>query len=264
MAEEQVCGLALVTGASSGIGREFARELAARGADLILVARDEARLNELAEDLRAAHGCKAEVLRADLCDEQQLAAVENRLREDKEIDFLVNNAGYGLSGHFADLDVAASQGQIDLNVTALVRLAHAALPSMRAARRGGIINVASTAAFTPGPMMVVYSATKAFVLAFTEGLAAEVRADGITVTTVCPGFTRTEFQERGNYKTGAIPSMAWQSPAEVVAESLSGYSRGRVVTVSGVQNRLLVGLLRLLPRSVIPTLVSRSLPKEGS
>lgn len=264
MAEEQVCGLALVTGASSGIGCEFARELAARGADLILVARDEARLTELAEELRDAHGCRAEVLRADLCDERQLTAVESRLSEDSDIDLLVNNAGFGVSGYFADLDIAASQGQIDLNVTALVRLAHAALPSMRAARRGGIINIASTAAFTPGPMMAVYSATKAFVLAFTEGLAAELRSEGIKVTTVCPGFTRTEFQQRGNYDTGSIPTLAWQSPANVVAEALSGYSRGKVVTVSGAQNRLLVGLLRMLPRSAIPGLVARSLSKGDS
>jgi len=219
---------------------------------------------ELAEELRAAYGCKAEVLRADLCDEQQLSAVEKRLREDSDIDFLVNNAGYGVSGYFGDLDVDVSQGQIDLNVTAVVRLAHAALPSMRAARRGGIINIASTAAFTPGPMMAVYSATKAFVLAFSEGLAAELHAEGVRVTTVCPGFTRTEFQQRGNYDTGAIPSLAWQSAAEVVAEALGGYSRGRVVTVSGAQNRLLIGLLRLLPRSAIPALVGRSLRKLGS
>jgi short-subunit dehydrogenase len=254
--------LALVTGASSGIGKAFARELAARGADIIAVARDEKRLGELATELRDKHGRQVEVLRADLRDSAQLAVVEGRLRADAGIDLLVNNAGYGVTGAFAEQPVGDSQGQIDLNVTALTRLARAALASMRPGGRGGVINVASGAAFMPTPSLAVYAATKAYVLNLSQALHEEVRGDGLTVTVVCPGFTRTEFQARAHYDASAFPDMAWQTPEQVVRETLDAFTRRKPLCVPGVPNRLMAGLLHLVPRSALAPLVTKMSPRQ--
>ena len=264
MAYHRIASLALVTGASSGIGRAFARKLAAHGSDLILVARDHARLDELAGDLRSAHGRRVEILRADLTLASELAEVEKRLREDGRIDLLVNNAGYGVTGGFANLPLEDSQGQIDLNITALTRLAHAALTAMRPVRRGGIINIASAAGMIPSPDLAVYAATKAYVSHFSQALHSEVSGDGVTVTVVCPGFTRTEFQRRAEYDTHGIPEMAWQTAEQVVSESLDAYTHRRAPCIPGTTNRAMAGLLKLVPRSRLASVVARFSPEQAT
>lgn len=249
--------LALVTGASSGIGKSFAEALAARGTDLVLVARNQARLDELASELRRRHGRDVSVLVADLEKPDELAVVEKRLHEDARIDLLVNNAGYGVTGNFADLPMAQSQGQVACNVVALTRLTHAALTTMKPSRRGGIINIASGAAFLPTPQISVYCATKAYVVNFSLALAEETRAHGVNCLVVCPGFTRTEFQARANYDTSAMPSFVWQTAEDVVRESLAAYDRGDSMLVPGIQNRITMTLTGLLPKSWLASLAGR-------
>lgn len=263
MREAGAFRLALVTGASSGIGKVFARELAARGADLVIVARDEKRLGELAGELRDRHGREVEILRADLRERAELAAVETRLRAEPGIDLLVNNAGYGVAGTFADQPLEDSQGQIDLNVTALTRLTRAALAQMRPTGRGGVINVASGAAFLPTPSLAVYAATKAYVVNLSQALHEEVRGDGLTVTVVCPGLTRTEFQARAHYDASRFPELAWQTPEQVVRETLDAFTRAKPLCIPGMQNRLVSGLLHLVPRSAMGPLVARLMPRQS-
>jgi short-subunit dehydrogenase len=257
MVSTKIASMALVTGASSGIGKCFASALAAGGTDLILVARNQKRLEELAARLRTEHGRRVEVMIADLEKRAELAKVEARLRDHDDVDLLVNNAGYGHTGRFADLTLEQSQGQIDCNVSALVRLAHAALQSMRKSRRGGILNVASGAAFLPSPTLAVYAATKAFVVSFTQALREEVKGDNIKVSVICPGFTRTEFQDRAKYDASALPSFVWQTPEAVVAEALSALAAGKVVTSSGLQNKIMGGVVGFIPRSMIAGIVGR-------
>jgi len=249
--------LAMVTGASSGIGKSFAEALAARGTDLVLVARNRARLEELAADLRSRHGRDVSVLAADLEKPDELAVVEKRLHEDARIDLLVNNAGYGVTGNFADLSIEESQGQVACNVVALTRLAHAALRTMKPSRRGGIINIASGAAFLPTPQISVYCATKAYVVNFSLALNEETRAHGVRCLVVCPGFTRTEFQSRANYDTSAMPSFVWQTADEVVKESLAAYDNGDAMLVPGFQNRVTMTLTSLLPKTWLASLAGR-------
>ncbi len=249
--------LALVTGASSGIGKSFAEALAARGTDLILVARNQGRLEELAEELRRRHGRDVLVLPADLEDPEDLRRVEQHLHEDARIDLLVNNAGYGVTGQFADLPFDRSRGQIDCNIVALTRLTHAALSTMKPSRRGGIINIASGAAFLPTPQISVYCATKAYVVNFSLALNEELRPHGVSCLVVCPGFTRTEFQTRANYDTSAMPSFVWQTADDVVRESLDAYDRGDAMLVTGLQNRLTMLVTNLIPKPWLASLAGR-------
>ncbi|HYB97836.1 MAG TPA: SDR family oxidoreductase [Candidatus Limnocylindrales bacterium] len=248
---------ALVTGASSGIGRSFAAALAAQGCDLVLTARNQSRLEELAGELRSRHGRSVDVLVADLEAPQDLARVEEYVRNDTRIDLLVNNAGYGVTGNFADLPLERSQGQIDLNVVALTRLSHAALSHMKPSRRGGVINIASGAAFLPTPALAVYSATKAYVVNFSLALAEETRGHGVQVLVVCPGFTRTEFQTRAQYDTSALPAFVWQTADDVVLESLAAYRKGQTMLVPGVQNRVTMALTNLVPKTLLVSLAGR-------
>lgn len=249
--------LAMVTGASSGIGKSFAQALAARGTDLVLVARSRSRLEELADELRTRHGRDVSVIVADLEKPEELAVVEKRLHEDARIDFLVNNAGYGVTGGFADLPVSQSQGQVDCNIVALTRLAHAALTTMKPSRRGGILNVASGAAFMPTPGIAVYCATKAYVVNFSLALNEELKEHGVRCLVVCPGFTRTEFQSRANYDASSMPSFVWQTADECVAEALAAWDRGEALHMTGLQNRVLMPLLSLLPKTWIAPLAGR-------
>lgn len=249
--------LALVTGASSGIGKCFAEALAARGTDLVLVARSHSRLEELAERLRREHGREVEVLVADLEDPDQLALVEAKLHSDARIDLLVNNAGYGLTGAFAELPLDRSEGQIRCNVTALTRLAHAALSTMKPSRRGGIVNVASGAAFLPTPSLAIYCATKAYVVNFSLALNEETKPYGVQVLAVCPGFTRTEFQARADYDTSALPSFVWQSAEDCVNEALAAYDAKQGLVVTGLQNRLTMALTGFLPKTLLVSLAGR-------
>ena len=213
---------ALVTGASSGIGREVARQLAAEGTDLVVVAHDAARLDALAAELAVA----VEVLVADLADPAQLAAVEARVADaDRPVDLVVNNAGFGTYGDLATLDVDGETREIAVNVTAVVRLTHAALGGMLARGRGAVLNVSSVAGLQATPGNATYGATKAFVASFGEAVAGELGGTGVSLTTVVPGFTRTEFAERSGIGGRKIPGPAWQSAEEVAAAALGRYPR---------------------------------------
>lgn len=240
---------ALVTGATAGIGRSFAHELAARGHDLVLVARDEARLHEEADQLSSRHGCRVEVIAADLTDRDQVARVESRLRDEaRPVDLLVNNAGFGLKGRFGDNSVDDEQAMLDVLVVAVMRLSHAALTTMAARGHGGVINVASVAAFLPRG---TYGAAKAWVVSFGEWAAAEYRPRGVTVTTLCPGFTRTEFHARMEVGSDSAPGFMWLDARDLVRRSLADHDRGKPLSVPGAQYKAIVGLVRLVPSSVL-------------
>jgi len=241
---------ALVTGASAGIGAAFAARLARDKYDLIIVARDRERLEELARQLRAAHHVEVEPLPADLTDPAQLRIVETVIGGDEHLGLLVNNAGFGTVGRFSGLDPDREEAEIRLNIIALARLARAALPGMIARESGAIINVSSMAAFQPAPYNATYGATKAYVNSFTEALHEELRGTGVRVQALCPGFTRTEFQERAGVDVSGIPSFAWMSAEAVVDASLAGLERGVLICIPGVSNRVVATLTSALPRSL--------------
>jgi short-subunit dehydrogenase len=252
--------VALVTGASSGIGNAFATELAARGYDLVVVARDGERLKQLATALSQAHGTDVEVLRADLLVADDVASVERRLsatgapdseHDGRPVDLLVNNAGFGTGGNFHELPLDAEIDQIELNVVAVVRLTHAALGAMVARRAGSVINVASIGAFQPSPKVATYSATKAFVLSFTEAVHEELAGTGVKVMALCPGFTRTEFQDRAGLHGSAMPNFVWQSAEQVVAAALRDLEHGRALCVPGPLNKATASFTRVLPRVAV-------------
>ena len=241
---------ALVTGASSGIGERLARRLAADGCDLVILARRTGRLEALAAELRGAHRVGVEVLTADLTSPAGLAAAEARLSDPgRPVELLVNNAGFGASGWFADVPAGRAEDQIRLNVTAVVRLTHAALPGMLRRGHGGVLNVSSVAGFVPSPGAATYGATKAFVTSFSESLAAEVKGRGVHVTALCPGFTRTD--ERGRPGPGAGPALAWLDADQVARAGLDAVAAGRVLAVPGAQYKSVVSLTRVVPRAVV-------------
>jgi uncharacterized protein len=226
---------ALITGASAGIGEQFARQLADRGVEVVLVARRRDRLEELAAELDV----RTEVLPADLTDAGDLDLIERRLAaQEKPIDLLVNNAGFGHYGRFEELDVARQAEMIELNVLALTRLTHGALAQQRERGRGGVINVGSTAGFQPDPYGAAYGATKAFVRSFTEAVAEELRGEPVRMMLLAPGFTETEFQSVAGVVPGALPSPARASAEQVVARALRDFARGRTVSVPGAMNAL--------------------------
>ena len=235
---------ALVTGPTSGIGNGFARGLAADGHDLILVSRDSARLEHLASELRRV-GVSVEVIVADLSRTEDLASVETRLRNSSHpVDVLVNNAGFGLNQRFVGGDVALEQAAIDVMITAVMRLTHAVSPGMEQRRSGVIINVASAAGFAP---FGSYSALKAWVVFFTQGLANQFLGTGVHVVAVCPGFVRTEFHQRAGIKMSSNDRL-WLSVDEVVDEAFKDLRRGKVVSVAGRQYKALAMLMHVVPR----------------
>lgn len=243
---------ALVTGASSGIGEAFARQLGAAGTDLVIVARSKERLDALAGELADEHHISVEVLAADLIDREQLAGVERRVRSnDEPIDLLINNAGFGNNGLFADADVNAEDSEIQLNVVALMRLCHAAIGRMKEAGGGSILNVSSTGSFQPTPGLANYAATKAYVTSFSQALHEELVGTGVVVTALCPGVTHTEFQARGGFSNEGIPSFLWQTADEVAAAGLSAVAAGRAVETPGLHNKALRVTTRLAPMSVV-------------
>lgn len=243
---------ALVTGASTGIGRAMAVQLAAAGVDLVLVARSGDRLEELAAELRAAGGqLDVEVVEADLCDPEGLAAVEKRVvAEEAPVDLVVNNAGLGYEGPFYDQDGAEVAETIGVNVVALTRLAHAALRTMADRGRGQVILVSSMASLQGMPMTAVYSATKAFITSLGEALYEEHKGTGVTVTTVLPGLTRTEFHQRGRWNLDGWPSVGWQSAEAVASEALRTAARARPEVVTGRHNKVLALLSSKSPRGL--------------
>ncbi|MQY03165.1 SDR family NAD(P)-dependent oxidoreductase [Actinomadura macrotermitis] len=239
---------ALVTGASSGIGESFARILAARGTDLVVVARRADLLDGLARELVERYRVAVEVLAADLTDPAQRGAVEDRLR-DGGVELLVNNAGYAAFGAFAELDLADQLKEIELNVTALVRLTHAALPAMIERGRGGVLNVASMAGFAPSPGSATYGATKAYVVSFSESLHAEVAGKGVHVTALCPGFTRTDEERQ--------PNLLWLRRADVAEAGLDAVAAGRALCVPGAQYKAVLPALKLVPRPLLRAAANR-------
>jgi len=252
--------VALVTGASMGIGEAFAAALAARGYDLALAARSADALDGLAERLRTAHGSAIEVVPVDLSDvanvEPLIARTEARFGR---IDLLVNNAGFGAHGRFATLEAARQLEMIRLNVESVVALTHRVLPGMIARRSGGIINVASTAAFQPVPYMAVYGATKAFVLSFSEALHEEYRSQGVTVLALCPGQTATNFFKVSG-EDGRVGTA--RTSQEVVETGLRALAQRRSYAIDGTQNRVLAFSPRLFPRELIAR-ISAQLLKRG-
>lgn len=249
---------ALITGASAGIGKELAKLFAQDRYDLVLVARSAAKLSSVADEIQRQFGAKAKAFPLDLtsaaapqflCDQLQ--------REGVYVDVLVNNAGFGRLGAFADMPFEESAGQIQLNITALTHLTKQFLSPMLARKSGRILNVASTAGFQPGPLMAVYYATKAYVISFSEALANELKETGVTVTCLCPGLTDTEFQTRAGTEQTNLFRRTRAMTAETVARS--GYRalmKGQPLVIAGFRNRLLAQSLRVSPRRLV-TAVSR-------
>jgi short-subunit dehydrogenase len=243
--------IALVTGASSGIGEHLARQLAERDRDLVLVARDQQRLETLGKELERAHSAKVQVLPADLTDAAQLQIVEDRCHDSvAPIDVLVNNAGFGSFGPFHELDLENEVREIQLNVTALVRLSHAAASAMVPRGRGGILNVSSLAAFQPNPLMAVYGGTKAFIVSFTEALHEELKGTGVAVTVLCPGFTRTGFQAAADVPASGLPGFVWQEAGEVATVGLDALAKNRAVVIPGALNKVLGSLSIVTPHAL--------------
>jgi short-subunit dehydrogenase len=237
----------LVTGATAGIGHEYAVQLAARGDDLVLVARDAGRLEQVAEDLRRAHQVQVEVLVADLTDREQLATVEARLADrDRPVDLLVNNAGFGLKKRFLDNSADDETAMLEVLVTAVLRLSHAALGAMAERGHGGIINVSSVAAWLPRG---TYSASKAWVNSFSEWAHLEYKSRGVKVMALCPGFTKTEFHQRMQVKRGE--GFMWLEADFLVRTSLEDFEKGRAFSIPGAQYKAIRVLTTAIPNRVL-------------
>jgi short-subunit dehydrogenase len=261
--KEKELAYALITGASSGIGAELARVFARQGHPLILLARDKRRLDLLADELRREFGARVEVLPQDLAAERAARNVAARLARKKlRVDILVNNAGFDVYGNFTETDWAQERRMIQVNLIALTELCKLLAAGMKQRGGGRILNVGSTGSFIPCPLNTVYAATKAYVLSFSEALAEELRGSGVTVTALCPGATRTEFQPRAGIS--GIPLMRFgMMDAKPVAET--GYRAlmsGRRIAVPGVLNQVQVFMTRLLPRSIL-TRASKAMLKQS-
>ena len=241
-------GTALVTGPTAGIGRAFAEQLASRGHDLVLVARNQERLDALAEELRSAHGVEVEVLAADLADRDGLAPVEARLAErDRPVSLLVNNAGFGHKHPFTENTVEDEQQMLDVLVTAVMRLSHAAIGPMLERGEGAIVNVASVAAFFPRG---TYSAAKAYVVSFSEWLDLTYRDRGVRGMALCPGFVRTEFHERMGVRADSAPAWLWLDADRLVRDALDDLQKGKTVSVPSKRYKVITAVARYTPSSL--------------
>lgn len=253
-------GTALVTGASAGIGRALAEQFASEGHDVVLVARREERLQDLAETVEEAYGVAAHVVPADLSTRDSRAALYDEVTErGLEVDYLANNVGIGTQGTFTDIDLDRELDQVQLNVATPTHLTKLFAGDMAARGGGGVLNVASTAAFQPGPFMSVYYASKAYVLAFSQGLHEGLREDGVTVTALCPGPVSTEFQERAGMTHTPLGSpgrglLWWHEPEQVARAGYRGLARGRAVVVPGLVNKV-----NRLAASLAPSWLTRKL-----
>ena len=238
---------ALVTGATAGIGESFTRLLASKGFNIALVARDEARLHERAAALREKYGVQTFVLPADLATAQGCAAVEDYLQE-FDIEVLINNAGFGINKAFTASDLKAEQDLLDVLVRTPMRLMHVALPKMKERNSGTIINVSSVASFIAGG---TYSASKSYLTVLSESLHTEVRDTNVKISALCPGFTRTEFHQRGRMKMKGLPDFMWLDSDQLVAASWSDAESGKAVSIPGWQYKILIALISLAPRSAV-------------
>jgi uncharacterized protein len=244
-------GLAVVTGATAGIGREFAEQLAGRGHDVLLVARDRDRLAEAAAALASRHGVETEAFPADLTRDDDVTRLAERIAASPRLTLLVNNAGFGTRGRLAEIDPGRQAAMVRLHTLAPLRLTQAALPAMLRNRAGAVVNVSSVTSFVYSAGNANYCATKAYLTTFSEGLAAELAGSGVQAQALCPGFTRTEFHSR-MAEPDRLPGFAWLSAAAVVGHSLRCLDRGGpTVCIPGLRFRLLVGIIRLMPRRLI-------------
>ena len=238
---------ALVTGATAGIGESFTRMLASKGFNIALVARDEARLHERAAGLREKYGVQTFVLPADLATDQGCKSVEEYLKE-FEVEVLINNAGFGINKLFTMSAIDAEQGLLDVLVRTPMRLMHVVLPQMKARNSGTIINVSSVASLIAGG---TYSASKSYLTVLSESLHTELRGTNVKISALCPGFTRTEFHERGRMKMKGLPEFMWLDSDQLVARSWSDAQKGKAVSIPGWQYKLLVGFISILPRGMV-------------
>jgi uncharacterized protein len=265
--------LAVITGASAGIGAVFARKLAARGYDLLLIARRQDRLRSLAAEMAESYRVKADFLAADLALDADLEQVANRIQKEPRLALLVNNAGFGTQGFLFDTDVRGQMQMHRLHVLATVRLTHAALANMAPRNTGGVINVSSVAAFLPSPGSVSYNSTKAWINRFTEGVAIElsIKAPQVKMQALCPGFTLSEFHDVVRVDRSAIPSRLWMSADFVVEESLRGFDRGKLFVIPGWRYKVVVTGMKLLPAPLLRRMVAigarrmrKPLPESGA
>ncbi|CAL9504374.1 hypothetical protein SUDANB58_03521 [Streptomyces sp. enrichment culture] len=252
---------ALITGSTAGIGAAFARRLAADGHDLVLVARDTGRLRVQATELHDRHGIEAEVLTADLATDDGIEAVATRLGDRRNpVDLLINNAGFGNKGRYLDVPMADELRMLKVHIEAVLRLTSAATEAMRERRRGGVVNVASVAAFVPRG---TYGASKAWVVQFTQGVARDLAGSGVRLMALCPGFVRTEFHQRAGMGTDNIPGWLWLDADKVVAAALTDLARGRTVSVPDPRYKALTGAAKLAPRGLLGGITSKTGRKFG-
>ncbi|MEU4499169.1 SDR family oxidoreductase [Streptomyces sp. NPDC023998] len=252
---------ALITGATAGIGAAFARRLAAEGHNLVLVARDTKRLQEQATELHDRHGIEAEVLTADLAQDDGIEAVERRLADRKNaVDLLVNNAGFGNKGRFLEVSMADELTMLKVHCEAVLRLTSAASGAMRERGRGGVVNVASVAAFVPRG---TYGASKAWVVQFTQGAARDLAGSGVRLMALCPGFVRTEFHQRAGMGTDNIPGWMWLDADKLVSTALSDLARGKTLSIPDPRYKVLMGVVKLAPRGLLGGVSSKAGRKYG-
>jgi short-subunit dehydrogenase len=243
---------ALITGASSGLGMEYAKLLAADQSDVILVARRQGRLEELAQKLQTSHPIRAHVVRADLGTSEGPSRVIDAVKaRGVEVDFLINNAGFGATGNFSEMPLERALEMIQLNISTLVTLTRAFLPGMISRRSGRILNIGSTAGFQPGPFMAMYYASKAFVNSFTEALSYELRGSGVTATVSCPGATATEFSQVAGNDRSRLFRIGAASSEEVARQGYRAMMAGKPMVIHGFKNKLSAELVRVSPRAAV-------------
>ncbi|WP_461029770.1 SDR family NAD(P)-dependent oxidoreductase, partial [Streptomyces sparsus] len=252
---------ALITGATAGLGAAFARRLARDGRDVVLVARDAARLSDHATELHDRHGIEASVLAADLSTDEGIGAVEERLADRTHpVDLLVNNAGFGMKGRYLDVPMSDELSMLKVHCEAVLRLTSAAVEQMRERGRGGVVNVASVAAFVPRG---TYGASKAWVVQFTQGAAQDLADSGVRLMALCPGLVRTEFHERAGMAMDSVPNWMWLEADRVVDAALRDLGRGRTLSVPDPRYKALTGATKLVPRGVLGRLSSQSGRRYG-